>query len=91
MERRYISFLQAAVFVGMAASHAGAQSSTGLISGTVRDSTGAVIPNVAISITHLETDRQVAATTNDRGEYVSIPLAVPTRTSEQLDGQVGVY
>lgn len=53
-----------------------AQSSTGVISGTVKDSTGAVIPNVTVAITHLQTDRQVNTATNERGEYVSIPLSV---------------
>ena len=76
MERRCIILLLPALFAWMAASPCAAQSSTGLISGTVRDSTGAVIPNVTISITRLETNRQVTATTNERGEYVSIPLSV---------------
>lgn len=53
-----------------------AQSSTGLIIGTVTDSSGAVIPGAVITITHLQTDRHVVVKTNDRGEYVSRPLGV---------------
>ena len=57
---------------------ASAQSSTGTVSGTVRDPTGAVIPNVDVLIIQAETNRQVTARTNDRGEYVSLPLPVGT-------------
>ncbi|MEK7407589.1 MAG: TonB-dependent receptor [Acidobacteriota bacterium] len=57
-------------------SPAAAQSSTGTISGTVKDPTGAVIPNATITIVHLQTNRQVTATTTDRGQYVSLPLSV---------------
>jgi len=53
-----------------------AQSATGLISGTVKDPTGAVVPGVAIHITHLGTNRHGTATTNERGEYMSLPLSV---------------
>jgi len=64
-----------------------AQSSTGVISGTVKDSTGAVIPNVTVAITHLQTDRQVTTATNERGEYVSIPLSVGSyRVEATLSG-----
>ncbi len=76
MNRRSILFLLSTAIVLLAASRASAQSSTGLISGAVRDSTGAVIPNATIQITHLETDRQITAATNDRGQYVSLPLSV---------------
>ncbi len=74
--QRFVLPLVAALSVWLAASPAFAQSSTGLVSGTVRDSTGAVIPNAAINITHLETDRQVTVVTNERGQYVSLPLSV---------------
>lgn len=52
------------------------QSFMGTIAGTVRDQTGAVIPGVEVAITHVDTNRRVTATTNARGEYVSIPLNV---------------
>ncbi len=76
MKRWQLVFLMAVLLVLMVAGPAAAQSSSGLILGAVRDSTGAVIPNAGIHITHLATDRQVTTTTNDRGEYVSIPLSV---------------
>ncbi|MBI1899100.1 MAG: carboxypeptidase regulatory-like domain-containing protein [Acidobacteria bacterium] len=59
-----------------AASPAAGQSATGLIIGTVTDTSGAVIPNAEITITHLETSRTAAVATNERGEYVSTPLGV---------------
>jgi hypothetical protein len=52
------------------------QSFTGNIVGTVKDQTGAVVPGLEVVITHLETNRRVTATTNARGEYVSVPLGV---------------
>ena len=52
------------------------QSFTGTVIGTVKDQTGAVIPGVEVTITHPETNRRVTATTNTRGEYVSVPLSV---------------
>ncbi|MCX6633658.1 MAG: carboxypeptidase-like regulatory domain-containing protein, partial [Acidobacteria bacterium] len=52
------------------------QSFTGNIVGTVKDQTGAVVPGLEVVITHLETNRRVTATTNARGEYVSVHLGV---------------
>jgi hypothetical protein len=55
---------------------AAAQSSSSTIAGTVRDQSGALVPGAEVSITHVETNRQAAATTNLRGEYISVPLSV---------------
>jgi outer membrane receptor protein involved in Fe transport len=60
----------------VASTPAGAQSATGLIIGTVTDTSGAVIPKAEVTITHMETSRVAKVTTNDRGEYVSTPLGV---------------
>jgi hypothetical protein len=46
-----------------------AQSFTGAISGTVTDPTGAVIPNVAITLTHLDTGTTSSATSGPDGLY----------------------
>lgn len=62
-----------------------AQVDTALIVGTVRDSTGAVVPGVEILITHLQTNRQHMAVTNDRGRYRSIPLPIG---EYQVDAQL---
>lgn len=53
-----------------------AQSNTGSIVGTIKGADGAVIPNVAVTITHQQTNRQFTVTTNGSGYYVSPPLAV---------------
>jgi hypothetical protein len=46
-----------------------AQSFTGAISGTVTDPTGAVVPNVSITLTHLETGTTASATSGPDGLY----------------------
>jgi len=51
-----------------------AQVETARITGTVTDATGAVIPGVQITMVHVQTNRKVAATTTEAGQYVSIPL-----------------
>ena len=51
-----------------------AQSYTGTIMGTVKDSSAAVIPGAEVTITNVKTDSQEAATTDSEGRYVSVPL-----------------
>lgn len=46
------------------------------MSETVRDSTGAVIPGVRVNVIHVETNRETAAATNDRGLYTVLALPV---------------
>lgn len=46
-----------------------AQSTTGTISGTVLDQSGAVLPGVALTITHVETGAIRTIVTGNRGEY----------------------
>lgn len=46
------------------------QTGTGNIQGTVRDSTGAVVPQAKVSIVHTPTGRQYATTTNEVGFYL---------------------
>jgi len=53
-----------------------AQVETARITGTVTDASGAVIPGVQITMVHVQTNRKVAATTNEAGQYVSIPLSL---------------
>jgi Carboxypeptidase regulatory-like domain len=53
-----------------------AQSNTGSIVGTIKGVDGAVVPNVAVTITHQQTNRQFTITTNGDGYYVSPPLTV---------------
>jgi Carboxypeptidase regulatory-like domain/TonB dependent receptor len=53
-----------------------AQTETGRIIGTLTDTSGAVIPGATVTLTHVQTNRETVATTDDTGRYVSIPLAI---------------
>jgi len=63
-------------FTGAAA----AQTATGQITGTVKDSTGAVVPGATITITSPLTGLTRSATTNATGDYVFTLLPVGTYT-----------
>jgi len=52
-----------------------AQTGTGNIQGTVKDSAGAVVPNAAVTITHTATARQYDGKTNEVGFYLFPSLA----------------
>jgi len=51
---------------------------TGRIAGVVADLTGAVLPGVAISATHLDTNRVRSAISDDEGRYRLVELSVGT-------------
>jgi hypothetical protein len=51
-----------------------AQSYTGTIVGSVKDSSGAVIPHATVTITNQQTDRQESVTADLEGRYTSLPL-----------------
>lgn len=53
-----------------------AQVDTATITGTVRDSTGAVLPNVSVTATNLDTGTGVAAKSDSNGNYVITPLKI---------------
>jgi len=53
-----------------------AQTSTATLLGTIRDSTGAVIPSVSVFVTDTAKNTQQAAITNDAGGFV-FPALVP--------------
>lgn len=59
-----------------AAVMAWAQVDTATITGTVRDSSGAVIPNVVVTATATETGAKLAAKSDNDGIYVIIPLKI---------------
>ncbi len=46
------------------------------IVGTVTDPSGAVIPNVTITITHAETGRVITSSSNDAGQFVVVDLPI---------------
>ena len=56
------------ILLGFAVSAAHAQT-TGTISGTVRDSSGAVIPDTAVTVKHVETGFERSVRTDPRGFY----------------------
>jgi Carboxypeptidase regulatory-like domain len=58
----------AAALLWITAAHA--QTGSGNIQGTVKDSAGAVIPSVKVSVTHIDTGRQQQTTTNEVGFYL---------------------
>src|SRR5690349_16448446 len=63
-----------------------AQAPTGNISGTVKDSAGAVIPSAAVTITNKATDFNRALTTNAEGLY-SAPSLVPGEYEVRVEMQ----
>ena len=86
MDRRILSALFVCLSVlALCAPRAAAQDVTGTISGTVFDSKGGFVPNVAITLTN--TDQQVVLrtlTTDDRGQYTAplLPIGHYTVTAE---------
>jgi Carboxypeptidase regulatory-like domain len=54
----------------------GQGSSTGTITGTVTDSSGAVIPNAAVTVTNVGTNAAVQTATNQTGDF-TVPYLVP--------------
>ena len=54
------------------------QADTALIVGTVTDTTGAVIPGVNVTFSHVETGTESTTSTNETGNYRSNPLRIGT-------------
>jgi hypothetical protein len=63
------------VALGLAAA-AAAQETTGTITGTATDQTGAVLPGVTVTVKHVQTGRSVDVVTNGSGTYTA-PLLQP--------------
>jgi hypothetical protein len=57
-----------------------AQVDTGSILGTVRDSSGGVLPGATVTLTQKETNVATRATTNSRGGYEAVGLSIGTYT-----------
>ncbi len=70
---RLTRILAAAALV-LAPSVTFAQSFTGTIVGTVKDSSGAAIPHANVTITSQQTGRQDSVTADVEGRYTSLPL-----------------
>ncbi len=69
-----------AAVVALAVHPAGAQSTTGRISGTVTDSQGGVLPAVTVTVAQEGTGLTRTATTDQDGAYVFVSLPVGTYT-----------
>ena len=80
-----------AAFLAMA-SASGAQTATGQITGSVRDSSGAVMPKVKVVVTNQQTGLTRETTSNDVGDYVVplLPVGVYLVTAEQKGFKVAV-
>ena len=55
-----------------------AQTNTGRISGTVTDTTSAVVPGATVTVTNDETHLEAKATTDSSGYYLLVNLPVGT-------------
>jgi hypothetical protein len=53
-----------------------AQESRGTISGTVTDSSGAIVPHAAVTATNIDTNVGTKVTTNENGVY-TLPFLLP--------------
>jgi hypothetical protein len=78
MSRQRIKLLTLlAVFViAISWRSANAQVDQGTIAGVIQDTTGAVIPNAQVTITNIDTNLTLQATTESNGAYVFSPLKV---------------
>src|SRR5579864_8767379 len=53
-----------------------AQKDAGSIVGTVKDPSGAVVPNAQVTVTDVEHGQTLSTTTNTEGDFVASPLRV---------------
>ena len=72
-------------FLLAAAGTLSAQTATGTVTGTVRDASGSVVPNVKVTITGKDTGFSREATTTDSGDYsfTLLPVGVYSVSAEQ--------
>jgi Carboxypeptidase regulatory-like domain len=80
--RQWFSRGLAALILSIIAGALTAQVDTGTILGTVRDSTGAVVPRARILVTNEGTGARQSTSTNDSGSYVITPLRIGAYTVE---------
>jgi hypothetical protein len=64
-----------------------AQSATGTVVGTIKDSTGASVPGATVTITNQETEQKISVVADAEGRYTSLPLAPGAyRVEAELQG-----
>src|SRR5215470_15712182 len=66
------------IVLGLAAAPSFAQVDTGAILGTVRDPSGGVLPGATVTLTHKQTGIATRTTTDTRGNYEAVGLAIGT-------------
>ncbi|HKV62266.1 MAG TPA: TonB-dependent receptor [Candidatus Acidoferrum sp.] len=76
MKQRMLVVLLAAICALTASSIAWSQTVQGVITGTITDPTGAVVPNATVTITNVGTNASQTVTTGDDGSY-RFPLVPP--------------
>jgi hypothetical protein len=76
--RKTIAFVMVFMAAGLVATAPLYGQNRGSITGTVRDSTGAVLPNAAVAVTDVGTGITLKATTNAGGDYLVAALPAAT-------------
>jgi hypothetical protein len=75
------------LLLGLGAGTAGAQTSTGQISGTIRDSQGGVLPGVTVTVTNVDTGITWTEITGPQGSYTVTNLPVGNyKVNAELEG-----
>jgi hypothetical protein len=69
-----------ALVVAAPAAFAQSQATNGSIEGTITDASGAVLPGVTVTVTHVETGAERTAVTNDKGLFRAPLLPIGTYT-----------
>ena len=72
--RRFASFLLLAFVAAPSLAHAQSQAINGTIEGVVRDTTGAALPGVTVTVTHVETGARRVLSTGADGSYRALLL-----------------
>jgi len=87
MCRRLLGFFGACVLILLQCASLLAQTNRGGISGTVKDTTGAVVPGVAVVVTNIGTNKALQLVTSSEGFYAATSLEpVEYRVEAQLPG-----
>lgn len=83
MQSRSVRFILAAplamlLVLAIGTGRAAGQATTGGITGTVTDSSGALVPNAAVQITNTGTSQTQSVTSNAQGRYIAPDLPIGT-------------
>ncbi len=78
--RKFVQMALCLCVAIFAAQPAFSQADQGAITGTVTDSTGAVVPNAAVTVSSTETGLTLKGTTDSSGNFVFSPLKIGTYT-----------